>query len=563
MRVLLLAVLLAGCAHVETPAPPIGSQPWFGDVAASIDAAATARELPAPPGWTLEPVTDAVFEQRYGRVMAAQHDALERAVHAGVSTFSRIEPADEPEPQPPVVDAFFEPDTRALVVRKTPVAEGRADLFTAIGALLQGSVAAAEPADSDARAARLFLLRGDAALTRVILESQQRGGVTERAIEFARGEATDALLERPKSVELPWLNAHWASLAAHFCLDLWAAGGAPLARRALERPPPQTATLRSAQAWLEGAPGLEPLTEPQRRLGLYGFERFLLAPASQRDPALIVFPELHYVDDQHRLSGRTTSWVIDWSELGEGGPQIATELGTLALLLAGYHRGDLESAYVSGRVAFIAGAPSADRERLARSVVRTPRKREPPEATATVPPLRPQLMWRVPGGGQWKDEVWTQPELGLTLELPGAQPRSPSPGVFEFETHGGLLTVAFIDKPPEPELRDLIVDHFGAQLLEGWKIDARPWPIEHHWAQTTVDQHPAQSLEEEWPGPVAFRALLVPACAGNAAVVLMASATTPTAQQTLERWLQRVRFTGPMPLCAVNAAASAGTASPP
>lgn len=612
-RLLLPLLLLASCAHAPPPrevesTPPSPPPPWYGDLPALAKEAAAVRGLELTLAFEVVPLDDDAFFAEHGRLAREGSGALLRELEETLREFSggAFEPlvgnalrSSVDEVRREQVVAFYAFASHRLYVRRVvpPVldAAGAHARFLGmaheVGHVLQDQqgLGARVPTSFEAAAAWRAVLEGDATLTATLLDAKRKGLSPTRAVERARlaframnpqqlvelSGLSTKLLEAPAVVRELFLFPYF--FGHRFVLDLHHAGGLALVRRALETPPTRTDALYAPQRWLDGAPRLEPIGEPPRRLGLL-LTRALLLGCERRVPRAGVFGrwlEAHYVDDSFRRAGRTLSWATSWDvspaaidrvlrrESGGGEEADADDLESVnramrtmtpAMVLAciGVDRAEVTEATSGDVVGQVAWAPGADRSRLANLVARTPVEREPPVAAAHIEEPRLDAALRAVGPGVLTGASWTHEKLGLALELEeGRVAENPAANLMAVGP-GAVLLVTFIDEPPTARSDDAFVN----VVLDGFMKSARihgeglPLSTRHPWTERKRGDVVAHETQGEFDGPLSAHAVVVPLCGGQAAVYVVGLGLHASGQALIERWLASLRATGEPPVCA-------------
>jgi hypothetical protein len=339
--------------------------------------------------------------------------------------------------------------------------------------------------------------------------------------------------------------------------DLYQAGGLELVTWALLHPPKRTDALFSPQRWLDGsAPPLNDLGEPPRRLGLLLF-RTLVEQCEQRAvkpiPQALSWVETHYVDDSFRRAGRTLSWATAWDfEPGAPRDENASRITTSLLKCMGVDGDELERVTTGDVLGLVAGAPGADRMRLATSVSRLGRlDAEPARAGVHIPPPSLDAAFRVAGPGVQSGDTWAHAKLGLSLAVTGGR-RLENPGsALTLTAPGAVLFVMFVDEAPTRKGDDGLVNAVLDGFLRSSKLGPERFPLstQHEWKPTTLAWTEGRQTTGEFDGPVALRALVLPVCDAKASVNIICLAFSPSGQKRLDAWVSSLQGSANPPVC--------------
>jgi hypothetical protein len=606
-RALVLVLLVVSCAHAPSPSPVeapkavVADAPWYGDLHALAANAAKVRGLTLTQAFDVVPLEDEAFFAQYAELMDAGSKALQQELELTLSEFLGVDITKfraglaekvQGVRQEQLV-AFYHFTTHRLFVRSRvpPVVEGERMRFLAVahevGHVLQDQLGALgrTPASFDEAIALRAVLEGDATLTATLLNAQREGITPVRAVERARlalaGLSTTQLVQvsglSPKLLEAPpvirelFLFPYFRG--QRFVSDLYQAGGLELETWALLHPPTRSAALFSPQRWLDGrdAP-LQPLGDPPRRLGA-----LMLRTLAEQCLARVKAPatslpwlESHYVDDSFRRVGHTLSWATAWdlsasaSDLAEvktssgaGAERINGKLapGLSAGLLKcmGVSDDDLEVANAGSVVGLVAGAPGADRERLANAVSHLGRAEElREEHHVQISAPRVDVAYRATGQGTVSADAWTHTKLGLSLSFPGARVMDNPNTALTVMAPGAALFIMFIDEPSTPKSNDQFVNAVLDGFLRSSKLvpDGFPLTTPHPWTKAPMTWTAGLETRGEYEGPTALHALVLPVCEGKASINVIALGLTAGGQQRLDGWLNTLQGNAKPPVCA-------------
>lgn len=554
------------------------------------------------------PLDDEAFFAEHSRLITEGSGALVREMEETLREFSGVafDSVVKKALQVPVqevrqeqVVAFYQFATHRLFVRRVVPAildEGGASarfitMAHEVGHVLQDQlgVGAHVPTSFEASVTWRAVIEGDATLTATLLDAKRKGLPASRAIERGRLSvatlSTQQLLEAsglsPKLLEAPPLVRELFLFpyfrGQRFVFDLWAAGGSELVMRALRQPPTRSDAIYAPERWLAGAPRLEPVGEPPRRLGLL-LTRMLLTQCQRRTPRAEVFArwlEAHYVDDSFRRTGPTLGWATAWDvapapvdealrrEAGRLEPAEAHELEAanralrvltpgMVLACLGFDREDVAELAGEEAVGHVVFAPSADRQRLASALSRTPSVRDAKVSDARVEAPRLDRAFRPSGPGTWDGARWSHAKLGLSLELTGAQHVDNPAAALMAMGPGAMLLVVFADEPPTQKGDDGFVNAVLDGFLKSSKLNERGLSLgtRHAWTPLQVGAVSARETRGEFDGPLSLHGVLVPVCGGQASVHLVGLGFHASGQRLVDQWLATLSATAAPLICA-------------
>lgn len=608
MRSCVALLLFLSCTHapptvVAPPPPVVVTLPWYGDLHALAERAAKVRGLTLTQQFEVVPLEDDAFFAGYAAIAQTGSTELQHELEATLGEFlgadlTALKKAfagkwnDVRQEQ---LVAFYHFKSHRLFVRaKVPSvleAGGERTQFIAlaheVGHVLQDQLGAlgTRPGTFDEAITLRAVLEGDATFTATLLDAERQGIPFGRAIERARLSlavlSTSQLIElsglSPKLMEAPpvvrelFLFPYFRG--QRFMADLYQAGGLELVTWSLLHPPRRTDALFSPQRWLDGSGRpLEPLGDPPRRLGLL-LLRTLMEQCERRAatpmPHVLPWIEAHYVDDSFRRAGGTLSWATAWDftpaasvlERESESQRSGRELNTLAARLVttsllqclGVNPADMEHVTTGEVHGLVAGAPGADRLRLATSVSRLGRlEAEPARAGVEIPMPSVGAAYRVAGSGVKSGDTWAHPKLGLNLVVPGGSLVENPGAALTLTAPGAVLFVLFVDEASTSKSDDAFINAvLNGFLRNNSKLGPEGFPLStrHAWAPVSLGGTEGRQTTGEFEGPIALRALVLPVCDRKASVNVVALAFTPSGQQRLDAWLSSLRGSANPPVC--------------
>ncbi len=609
----LLLLVCASCVRAPVtiappPAPPPApALPWYGDLHALANEAARVREVTLTQRFEVVPLDDDAFFAAYASLLAASSGPLQQELEATLREFTgadfealkRSLTGRWNDVRQEQLIAFYHFASHRLLVRQVipPLLAAGGERLRAltlaheVGHVLQDQlgVGAWSPASFDDAIAQRAVLEGDATLTATLLDAERQGLPPKRAVERGRltlGLLTTAqvlevsglspkLLEAPPVVRELYLFPYFRG--QRFIADLYQSGGLPLVAHALAHPPRRSDAIYAPQRWLDGsAAPLQPLGEPPRRLGLL-LLRTLIEQCQQRArvPApSLAWAESHYVDDSFRRAGSTLSWATAWDfvptaldlkNAQEAGIQGASEeaagrlnravgplIATSVLKCLGAPADELELAVSGEVIGVVAGAPSADRQRLASAAARSPRLEvQPAMPGQRIPEPQLEVAFRPVGQGVQHDEAWTHAKLGLSMAVPGGKVMDNPGAALTVTAPGSALFVIFVDEPPTTKGDDGFVNAVLDGFLRSSKLvpEGVPLTTRHRWSPTTFAWTTGRETKGEFEGPTALHALVFPVCDGKASINVVSMGFTPSGQRRLERWVATLQGAARPPVC--------------
>jgi hypothetical protein len=585
-------LLFLSCAHAPVATPPsppvvVPKGPWYGDLHALAERAAKVRGLTLTQPFEVVPLEDEAFFAEYAAIVETGSTALQHELETTLGEFLGADLASlktalaskwNDVRQEQLVAFYHFKSHRLLVRAKVPPAldgGGERKQFMAlaheVGHVLQDQLGALNttPATFDEAITLRAVIEGDATFTATLLDAEREGIPVKRAVERTRLSlgvlTTTQLIElsglSPKLLEAPpvlrelFLFPYFRG--QRFMADLYQAGGLELVTWALLHPPKRTDALFSPQRWLDGsAPPLNALGEPPRRLGLLLF-RTLVEQCEQRAvkpvPQSLSWVETHYVDDSFRRAGRTLSWATAWDfESGAPRDENASLITTSLLKCMGVDGDDLERVTTGNVLGLVAGAPGADRLRLATSVSRLGRlDAEPARAGVHIPPPSLDSAFRVAGPGVQSGDTWAHAKLGLSLAVTGGRMLENPGSALTLTAPGAVLFVMFVDEAPTKKGDDGFVNAVLDGFLRSSKLGPEGFPLstQHAWTPASLAWTAGRQTTGEFDGPVALRALVLPVCGAKASVNVISLAFSPSGQKRLDAWVSSLQGSANPPVC--------------
>jgi hypothetical protein len=589
-RALGLVLLFVSCAHapvpppvvVEAPKPVVVVAPWYGDLHALAAEAAKVRGLTLTQAFEVVPLEDDAFYAAVARTEKGEAP-LQHQLDQTLSEFlgvdvEKLRVAMTEAAQRTALAAlvaFYDFDSHRLFVRTHSALAKRDErarflaLAHEVGHVLQDqlNVMRYPPASVDEAIALKAVTEGDASLTAILLDAQRAGVPPGRAVERVRlghsGWSSVELSPRGSGSSLlarelmlfPYVRGE------RFVADLYQAGGLALETTALLHPPTRSAALFAPQRWLGGsAAPLMPLGDPPRRLGALVMRTLLqqCAGRTKMPKKALRWFESHYLDDSFRRVGNTLSWAVAWDleaapELGEDddapsdNASIAPKLSAGLLKCLGVAADDLEVASSNGVVGLVAGAPGADRARLARAVSHLGLQERTAPRPFVIPEPRIEAAYRVAGPGVLSGDTWVHAQLGLSLNFSGGRVLDTPEAAATVMADGAALFLRFVDEPPSRTGDDRFVREIMSSWLHDSDVAAETGP--HVWSKAPLTWTDGLQTRGEYEGPTAVHALVLPLCQGKASIKVIALGMSPSGQKRAEAWLESLRGSANPPIC--------------
>ncbi len=605
MRLALPAVLCVaiGCAHTTTstvPTPPPAktaashaaevappADAWYGDLRALAAEAAGVRGMKLAQPFTITPLDDAAFADRYSLSVAKRARELAPALTTVLTTFHLAERSgpstiatQAKEVRNEQYLAFYEFETHTMFVRATLspalIALGEdfrlALLAHEVGHVLQDQRGVAKLFTSTNEFDRLIairaLLEGDATLTATLVLAKRKGWSPARGVERSRLTAhsltPEQLLEATgvsgKLSAAPPLIRELMVFpyfrGAQLLNDLFRAGGLELVDAALDKPPRASWAIESPQRWLDGDPGPLGLGPPEKGGELGGMLLRVLLEGCHADPALALL----YRGDRFTVAADVPlTWATRW----ETEAAAATAATAFAKLNACWHLPDGEIAIKrSGKLVVLADATvPAVRAAAVESALhaKLPPDGAPPFGRRLVPPVDTKLALRQAGPGTWTADTWRHDLLGATWTAQGPHTVVPNASsLFTVRGTGFLIVASYIDDASNERTRDQFVDAFMVAFSNGafHEVPAGlTLATKHAWtpvAARAVAGSETHELFSLASGKLNLdvRCRLYPLCSGNAGLYLVAVAFTPDAANATSAWLDALTTTrADPPIC--------------
>ncbi len=604
-RVVVFGLALVGCVHPQVGGRPQSptkrlatSGPWYGDLHALAEEAATARGLVLTVRFEVEALPDDAFfaqlqasSRRKSQPLSAELTKTlsafglnERTPLLGATNLTHFK-----RTQTEQVIAFYVFDTHRLYVRATRpplLADADAEALTLllaheVGHALQDQqgVGARTPATFDAALTWRAVLEGDATLTATLLLAKRHHVTPTRAVERVRlstsmlsdeqllafsGMGGDLLSASPVVRELflfPYLRGQ------RFIADLYHAGGLTLVDAVLKAPPTRSDAILTPQRFLEGGP--PQLEGGKRRVGA-AMLRLLFEHCFPREAkGAAAWVDRHYLDDAFEAEDGRLEWVTAWqagepsakqrfepARAGEVDPDAAPADRLQALMRClGAKPTEFEIAEHNGVLGL--ASKTADNAAAAQRLAATRLRPEAAPPFGVHPLVRPSvsLAYRSAGPGITAQGQWTHQRLGLRLPLAPGDTALPNAAAALTlgSSDRSLLMVVFVDERPTPKFNDGFLNGVLASLLSpgghapppGFSLVQR-----HTWVATHSRQ--GETLEATAPldlpaGRATVRARVFPMCDGEASLAVVGVSPPAIGEATVERWLSELENDGSNP----------------
>jgi hypothetical protein len=381
--------------------------------------------------------------------------------------------------------------------------------------------------------------------------------------ERMRAEMGSAPLYVRRVLEFPYAEG------ALFAAALRRAGGPALLDVAFAHPPRTTEQVMHPEKYVKGELGV-PVTTPTAPDGWHLVEKGTLG---ELRTSILLAQCLPRAEADRTATG----WGGDaWSVLADEGDHRAIAWSTVwddeeaaaRFEAAARGRGPcLQAATLDPRVgrevtvrregtrvAYIQGLPEPVREPVVVSLLGLPGEPpalQPPAGVVTIPPLvSPDAAFA--HKGTYAEGTWTSDPLGMHMRIPAGFVPTDAGGAEASmidNDDGGFVSFGIVFAPPDEELEQRLLHD---TLTAARRMATRHGELLTYRGSSTMLQHGRTVHEFKWGATlgVQVHVLVVPACSGQATVVLAMMWTSTQGSIALDRWLAKFELPSPQsPAC--------------